>query len=160
MEAITAFTLFLAIFQITCASTISKLATGTASGFYHTVGTPAAQIAAVGDPQPSTIYFNSGGFAPQYLQLELPCLYTVHNIFLQTAYLSASSTPHTGHTIHELYAGNTTIPTKLVARLDGNTTSNQWIHVHFYPPLTDVRFLRLHTSYSESWVAWKKFLVF
>jgi len=153
-------TLLLAIFQIICASSISKLATGTASNFYAPLGSLAAQIAAVGDPTPSTTYFNSGGFAPQYLELELPCFYTVHNIFLQTAYQANTATPYIGHTIHKLYAGPTTIPKNLVATLDGNTTTNEWIHINFSPPLSNVRFLRLDTVYSESWVAWKKFLIF
>lgn len=124
------------------------------------MGSLAAQIAAVGDPKPSTIYFNSGGFAPQYLELELPCFYTVHNIFLQVVYLSNTPTPNVGHTIHKLYAGSTTIPTNLVATLDGNTTSDEWIHINFSPPLSNVRFLRLDTVASKSWVAWKKFLIF
>lgn len=125
------------------------------------MGSLADQIAAVGDPKPSTTYFNSGGYAPQYLELELPCFYTVHNIFLQVAFLAQyTPTPNIGHTIHKLYAGPTTIPTNLVATLDGNTTSNEWIHINFSPPLSNVRFLRLNTVSSPSWVAWKKFLIF
>lgn len=110
------------------------------------MGSLADQITAIGDPVPSAVYFNSGASAPQYIELELPCLCTVHNIFLQTA-----QEPN-GNTKHQLFAGPTSNPTQLVHTLVGYTTSLQWIHINFSPPLTDVRFLRLVTTSSPSWV--------
>lgn len=130
------------------------MATGSASGFYSNLGSNTTQIAAIVDPQIKSTYFNAGGHPPQWIELKLPDLYTIHNISLQVRQAPA------GETIHNLYVGSTTNPTKLINTLDGYTTDAQWINLTYSPPLTNVRFLRLHTISSPSWVAWIKFLIY
>ena len=124
------------------------------SSFYSTIGTLAAQIAAITDPSPSAVYFNTGNLAPGFVEIQLPGLYTVNIICLQVA-----QSPN-GNTLHQIYVGTTTNPSTLVTTLNGYTSSGQWINLTYSPPLTNVRFLRVNTVTSPSWVAWVKFLVY
>ena len=124
------------------------------SSFYSTIGTLAAQIAAITDPSPSAVYFNTGNLAPGFVEIQLPGLYTVNIICLQVA-----QSPN-GNTLHRIYVGTTTNPSTLVTTLNGFTSSGQWINLTYSPPLTNVRFLRVNTVTSPSWVAWVKFLVY
>lgn len=111
-------------------------------------------MAALVDPNPTALYYNSGGYAPQYVELQLPGLYTVTTVCLEVAQLP------NGNTHTQLYVGTTSNPTTLVSDLNGYTYSGQWINITYSPPLTNVRFLRLTTLVSPSWVAWIKFLVY
>ena len=124
------------------------------SSFYSTIGTLAAQIAAITDPSPSAVYFNTGNLAPGFVEIQLPGLYTVNIICLQVA-----QSPN-GNTLHQIYVGTTTNPSTLATTLSGYTSSGQWINLTYSPPLTNVRFLRVNTVTSPSWVAWVKFLVY
>ena len=133
---------------------LSSLATGSVANYYSAIGTLSAQMAALVDPNPSALYYNSGGYAPQYIELQLPSTFTITSIALQVAQLP------NGVTQHLLYVGPTTNPTLLVNNLNGFTYSGQWINLTYSPPLTNVRFLRLDTLSSPSWVAWVKFLVY
>lgn len=119
------------------------------------LGSPDAQIAAIVNPYTeSSTYFNAGNFPPQWIELKLPKLYTIHNICLQVR-----QTPP-GKTIHKLYVGAASNPTKLIDTLAGYTETGQWLNLTYSPSLTNVRYLRLHTVLSPSWVAWSKFLVY
>lgn len=124
------------------------------SSFYSAIGTLAAQIAAITDPSSTATYFNTGSGAPGYVEIQLPGLYTVRNICLQVAQLP------NGNTLHQIYVGTTTNPSTLVTTLNGYTSSGQWINLTYTPALTNVRFLRINTVSSPSWVAWVKFLVY
>ena len=130
------------------------MATGSAGSFYSAIGSLAAQMAALVDPNPSALYFNTGGFAPQYVELQLPSASTITSVALQVAQLP------NGITQHQLFVGPTSNPTQLASSINGFTYSGQWINLTFSPPLTNVRFLRLSTISSPSWVAWVKFLVY
>jgi hypothetical protein len=133
---------------------LSSLATGSVASYYSAIGTLAAQMAALVDPNPNNLYYNSGGMAPQYVQLQLPAAYTINAVCLQVAQLP------NGVTHHQLFAGPSVNPTTLVSDLNGYTYSSEWINITYNPPLTNVRFLLLNTLSSPSWVAWIKFLVF
>ena len=99
-------------------------------------------------------YWNSGGYAPQYIQLEFEREQSVSQIRLQVA-----QTPK-GHTSHKLLAGPQVNELKEVKALAGFTSDHQWINMTFNPPLKSVRFLRINTITSLSWVAWFKVLVY
>lgn len=130
------------------------MASGSSPNFYSAIGSLAAQMAALVDPNPSPLYFNSGGFAPQYVELQLPSPYTITSVALQVAQLP------NGITHHQLFVGPTSNPTLLASNINGFTSSGEWINLTYSPPLTNVRFLRLNTISSPSWVAWVKFLVY
>lgn len=130
------------------------MATGSVANFYSAIGSLSAQMAALVDPNPSPLYYNSGGYAPQYIELQLPSAFTITSVSLQVAQLP------NGITQHQLFVGPTSNPTQLASNINGFTYSGQWINLTYSPPLTNVRFLRLNTISSPSWVAWVKFLVY
>ena len=99
-------------------------------------------------------YWNSGGYAPQYILLELEREQTVSHIRLQVG-----QTPD-GHTSHTLLVGRQANELKEVKAFAGFTKNYEWINLTFDPPLRNVRFLRLNTLSRPSWVAWLKILVY
>ena len=105
-------------------------------------------------PNPSPYFWNFGNFPPQYVQLQLPALYTITAVSLEVA-----QAPN-GNTHHQLFLGPSANPTTLATDLNGYTYSGQWINTTYSPPLTGVSSLYLSTLSSPSWVAWGKFLVF
>ncbi|CAF4133098.1 unnamed protein product [Adineta steineri] len=135
---------------------ISSFAAVTASQFLDSAGSATAQ----GDGLVNRInttdgtYFNSVGYAPQYIQLELPGIYNISSIYLQVAQSPS------GTTEHHLYVGSDVNNLTLATILNGITSSGQWINITYDPPLTDVQFLRLNSISSPSWVAWIKFIVY
>lgn len=105
-------------------------------------------------PGHTGIGYNAGGFPPQYILLEFP---TEHNI--SSIRLKCNQSPD-GDTSHQLYVGSTMTSLSLVNNMTGYTVHGQWLNTTYIPPLTNVRFIRLETVRSPSWVAWNKFLVF
>ena len=97
--------------------------------------------------------YNSGGFAPQYLQLELPAGYSVSAVALRV-----DQSPN-GNTVHQLSVGPNTGSLSVVTTWNGYTYAGQWLNITYNPALSGVRVLRLDTISSPSWVAWQKFLV-
>jgi hypothetical protein len=125
----------------------------TASHFAASIGTLTAQGDALVDRSQSP-YFNSGGNAPQYVQLQLAGTYNISNVCLLT-----HQTPN-GFTSHLLLVGSNESSLEVVSNLTGYTITGQWINISYNPVLTDIQFLRLYTVTSPSWVAWQKFLVY
>lgn len=99
-------------------------------------------------------HWNSRGYAPQYIQLEFKEQQTVSEICLQV-----DQTPN-GNTSHSLLVGTQIDDLKEVKALIGLTKKYEWINLTFNPPLKNVRFLRIKTITSPSWVSWFKFLVY
>ena len=99
-------------------------------------------------------YYNSGSNAPQNIDLEFPGEYNISSICLQCA-----QSPN-GITWHQLQVGSNSTSLVLAANISGFTSSGQWLNTTYSPPLTRVRFIRLITLVSPSWVAWSKFLVY
>ena len=93
-------------------------------------------------------------YAPQYLQLELTGVYNIAQVCLFVSQLSS------GLTSHLLFFGPWLNSTQLVNNMTGVTNTLQWINLTYSPPLDNVRFRRLSTSMSPSWVSWFKFLVY
>lgn len=157
----------LGLYNITTTTTsptsnlISRHAKLTASNFCNSQRTSCSPSAAVAekindilDPQrPVDNYWNSGGYAPQYLQLELPRAQTISRVLLQI-----NQTPN-GQTSHSLLVGSEQNALREVKVLIGYTIKHEWINMTFSPPLENVRFLRVNTIASPSWIAWAKFLV-
>ncbi|CAM4933700.1 unnamed protein product [Rotaria socialis] len=132
---------------------LSINATVTASNFGSFAGSDAAQGDALVD-RSTTGYYNSGNFAPQYVQLQLSGTYTVCEV-----YLNVVQTPN-GVTQNQLSVGLTVASLQLVTTMNGYTSNGQWLNTSYNPCLTGVTFLRLTTTSSPSWPAWAKFLVY
>ena len=132
---------------------LSQLASVTASSFYGPSGSPTVQGNYLVD-RLSGGGWNSGGFAPKYVQLELPTTYNISNVLLKV-----SQSPN-GVTRDELSTGATTSSLQVVRTLNSYTSAGQWINITFNPQLSGIRFLRVTTTSSPSWVAWHKFIVY
>jgi hypothetical protein len=128
----------------------------TASNFANGSGSPTAQGDGLVNRPNSTdgTYFNSGGYPPQYVQLDLLGQYNITSVFLQV-----SQTPN-NYTEHLLYVGSNLTTLILAANFSGVTITGQWINTTFNPPLTGVQYLRLNSITSPSWIAWRKFIVY
>ncbi|CAF0977204.1 unnamed protein product [Adineta steineri] len=135
---------------------ISSFAEVTASHFWDSVGSATAQGDGLVNRINSTngTYFNSGGYAPQYIQLELPGIYNISDVYLQVAQSPS------GTTEHHLYVGSSVDNLTLATILNGATDSGQWISITYDPPLSHVQFLRLNSISSPSWISWNKFIVY
>jgi hypothetical protein len=92
--------------------------------------------------------WNSGAPAPQWIEFDLGTPQTISGMSLTVAQAPA------GNTTHQIYAGSTPNPTTLVRILSGNTTAGQILTPTFAPALTNVRYVRVVTTASPSWVAW------
>ncbi|CAF3717983.1 unnamed protein product [Adineta steineri] len=66
-----------------------------------------------------------------------------------------------GPTRHTLWAGDNLNSLRVVKELINEAAPNRtWLNVTFNPPLDEVRFLRLTSTTSPTWIAWFKFLVY
>ena len=91
----------------------------------------------------------SGGHAEQWIELDFGAQKT-----LSSMSLVVEQSP-SGNTVHEIYAGTTPNPTTLVHTLSGFTQSADVLKATFSPALTNIRYVRVKTVASPSWVAWQ-----
>lgn len=111
------------------------------------------------DSQPGNVidgkaltHWSAGGPAPQWIQLDLGEETSVSKVRL-----SVSQTP-AGLTTHEVYGGPSAEQLTLIGTLDAATRDEQWIELD--ASATNVRYLRVTTVKSPSWVAWREIEVF
>ncbi len=135
-------------------SPISLLATVTASNFYSGSGSATSQGDNLVNRTTGGGGLNTGGFAPQYVQLELPGLYNISSIYLQVGQLP------NGITRHQLSVGSSLSNLSIVTDMNNYTSADQWLNLTYSPALTNIRYLRLDTITSPSWVGWTKFIVY
>ncbi|UJR17489.1 hypothetical protein I4U23_004384 [Adineta vaga] len=135
---------------------ISSFAVVTASNYLASAGSPTAQGDGLVDRPNSSdgTYFNSGGNAPQYIQLELPGVYNIYYVCLRIAQSPS------GNTEHHLYVGSDLNHLTLATNISGVTSSGQWINITYNPPLIGIQFLHLNSISSPSWIAWVKFIIY
>jgi len=96
--------------------------------------------------------WSAGGPAPQWIQLDLGEESSVSRLRL-----NVSQTP-LGPTTHEVYGGPTPDQLKLLGTLEGTTQDSQWIELSV--SANNVRYLKIATVKSPSWVAWREIEVF
>jgi F5/8 type C domain len=100
------------------------------------------------DPQKP---WNSGGFAPGWVQLDLGQPTTIAKVRL----LTAQNPP--GPTSHQILGGLTPESLTSLGVLEGNTADAQWLELQVKG---QVRYLRVVTLKSPSWVAWGEIEVY
>jgi YD repeat-containing protein len=91
--------------------------------------------------------WNSGGFPPASLDLDLGGTYAVSEVRLFVNQLPD------GPTTHEIWGGPSTGSLALLQTLSGPTRAWTWLEPTFTPPI-NVRVLRVKTTASPSWVSW------
>lgn len=91
--------------------------------------------------------------APQWIELDLGAERTVDTIRLLVAQSPA------GPTRHVVSVRGSPGTYRTVATLEQSTTDGDWLEVHPDTVLTGVRFVRVETTRSPSWVAWREISV-
>ena len=107
------------------------------------------QGAVDGDPD---TYWGAGAFAPQWIQIDLGGPYTITALRLLTGQSPA------GETVHRIRVKGADAEDafQVVHTFKGVTLDAQWLTVTFPEPLEAIRYVRVETIRSPSWVAWKE----
>lgn len=101
------------------------------------------------DEDPETIW-NSGAGPEQWIQVDLGSTATITQIRMTIAQYPS------GETIHQIFAGATSSDIKLVHEFNGSTSDSQVLEFIPNSPITGVQFIKILTTKSPSWVAWKE----
>jgi hypothetical protein len=96
--------------------------------------------------------WSSGGPAPQWIQLDLGEASSISKLRF-----NVSQTP-TGPTTHQIFGGATPDQLKLLGTLDTVTADSQWFELSV--PSDNVRYLKIVTIKSPSWIAWREIEVY
>lgn len=133
----------------TPATTPANVALGaraTASSWFLQTSDPGKAV----DGDPSTLW-NSGGFAPQWIEIDLGRDYPISAIALMTAQYPMPAL--TVHRVTGRAAGSATVV--LLHEFSGTTLDGQWLTADV-PSSPCLRYVRVATTSSPFWVAWKE----
>ena len=123
----------------------------TPKGFMASANLSGRDPKLVADGDTSTGW-SSGDAPPQWIQLDLG-----EKVSIAQVLLSVDQYPD-GPTVHEIYAGPTPETLKLIGTLKGDTRTNQWLELK--AAAADVRFVKVSTVTSPSWVGWHEIGVY
>lgn len=99
--------------------------------------------------------WNSGGYPTAWIQLDLG-----RTIALRKVRLRIGQSP-SGYTSHRIFVGPNAGALRPVATLSGDTSDGQWLEFDGGERDTGtVRFIRIQTDTSPSWVSWNEIQVF
>jgi len=99
----------------------------------------------------SSTLWNSGGFGPQWIQIDLGKTAAIRKIKLQVAQSPS------GNTVHEIAVGQNPNSLTKVDTLRLYTSDGQWIESKdLAGDGGNVRYIRVTTTSSPSWIAWKE----
>ena len=99
-----------------------------------------------------TTVWNAGAFAPAWIQLDLG-----QPVSISKVRLNISQVP-SGPSTHVIAGGPTPETLVPIGTLDGETSDKQWLELA--TPATNVRYLRISTTKSPSWVSWREIEVY
>ena len=94
--------------------------------------------------------WNSGGGPTQWIEVDLGAEYSIAEISLTT-----SQYPE-GQTIHHILGRSSSGQFVELAKFDGNTTDGETLIFKPAQPVQGIRFIRVETIASPSWVAWRE----
>jgi hypothetical protein len=129
------------------------------SAFEHNLartGTARASRSLPANPPSSALngsrgdWWGSGGPPPQWIEIDLGGPRTVSLIRL----VVSQSPP--GHTVHQVLAGPAANRLQLLRTFSGDTEDSKVLEFKPTPPLEGVRFVRVVTTQSPSWVSWRE----
>ena len=98
--------------------------------------------------------WNSGRWPPSWIYVDLKNNYNISRILL-----TVRQTPN-GTTTHKIYTSNDATNWILARTLSGYTYMNQVLAVDFSPPVSNVRYVKVETVSSPSWVSWVEIEVY
>jgi hypothetical protein len=99
-----------------------------------------------------TTVWNAGAFAPAWIQLDLGQPGSVSKVRLNVSQVPS------GPSTHVIAGGPTPEALVPIGTIDGDTSDNQWLELAV--PATNVRYLRISTTKSPSWVSWREIEVY
>ncbi|MCC6299187.1 MAG: amidohydrolase family protein [Anaerolineales bacterium] len=94
--------------------------------------------------------WSSGAGSEQWIQIDLG-----ETSAVSAVRLTVSQYPE-GQTVHQIWAGADSNNLTLVHEFNGITRDSDALEFTFPTPLTDIRFIRILTTQSPSWVAWRE----
>lgn len=94
--------------------------------------------------------WGAGDFAPQWILIDLGTPQTIGTIRLVITQSPA------GDTLHQLWVGASIDELYLLHTFEGHTTDGQVLELKTESPIEGVRYLRVNTRQSPSWVGWKE----
>jgi chitodextrinase/photosystem II stability/assembly factor-like uncharacterized protein len=98
--------------------------------------------------------WNAGNYAPQWIYVDLQQNYDIAQIRLYVEQYPD------GNTTHNIYTSQDASNWTLVKTLSGYTSCFQTLIVDFSPSLSNVRYVKVETVSSPSWVAWTEIEVY
>jgi hypothetical protein len=111
---------------------------------------PRSPAAAAVDGDPDT-WWGAGAFAPQWIEVDLGAPRTIAEIRLQTSQDPAGQTEH--RILGAAVAGTSGT---LLYTARGETRDGQVLVIRPDSPWTGIRYLRIETTHSPSWVSWRE----
>lgn len=96
--------------------------------------------------------WNAGAHPPQWIEIDLGEPRLVHRVFLDLAQNPA------GFTEHIVYGDIVPNPQKQLKSLAGETSNGHHFHVSLEKPEW-IRYLRISTIVSPSWVGWRSIII-
>jgi len=101
------------------------------------------------DENTGTIW-GAGAGPPQWIEIDLGEEQTISNIRLLTSQWPA------GETIHEIRVRGDGAAFEILHRFEGHTADQQWLAFNAERPLENIRYIRVTTLSSPSWVGWRE----
>lgn len=126
-----------------------KLAPGGATASNNGPGQSAPANVLDGD---ATTHWSADGPAPQWILLDLGGEFPISKVRLLVAQTPA------GPTTHQIAGGTNPEQLALLGTLEGTTQDGQWLE--FAAPATNLRYVRITTTQSPSWVAWREIEIY
>ena len=101
------------------------------------------------DGDPNT-QWSSGAYPPQWILIDLGATYTIGEIRLTVGQWPA------GDTVHQIWVGRTQDSMQLVQEFKGHEYDYDVLNFVPSTPLQNIRYVRIDTSESPSWVSWRE----
>lgn len=98
--------------------------------------------------------WNSGRFAPSWIQLDLGSLTTISKISLNVNQFPS------GNTKHVIMGGPSEDQLKELEQIVSFTENRDWIYTSFTSSFDNIRYIRIITEKSPSWVSWREIEVY
>lgn len=125
--------------------------TATASDEWLTSeGAPYNMVAANAVNGTDATAWNAGGYPTHWIELDLKGTRTISGIRMAT-----NHSPN-GNATYQIYAGSSPNPTTLVDSITQFITTGDVLNVTFSSPVANVRYIRIVTTSSTSWVGWNE----
>ena len=134
----------------TCATTVlpgRNLALGKSVSVSAALPDETPQMAVDGDPNTQ---WSAGAFPMQWIEIDLGAAYTIGEIRLTVGQWPA------GETVHQVWVGTTRDAMQLVNEFSGREYDFDVLNFIPTTPLPNIRYVRIDTTESPSWVSWRE----